>query len=141
MLAVLEPMYYYESSKSNIFPTYPGIYFQAGLQSILETPNSNLKGLSFDLRDPDDFKTSRLTAYTVFRLGWNYLEDPRQIVEDFCSMNFGVDAAEGMADIFMLSPVAYKYGLFIEPVAYGEFNSLPHIRVGTFPAQGYRHVM
>jgi hypothetical protein len=42
-----------------------------------------------------------------------------------------------MADIYMLSPVVYKYGLFIEPVAYGEFNSLPHIRVGTFPAQGY----
>ncbi len=137
MLAVLEPMNYYESSKSNIFPTYPGLYFQAGLQSILEVPNSNLKGVSFDLYAPDDFRTSRLTAYTVFRLGWNYMEDPLQIAEDFCSIYFGVDAAKGMADIYMLSPVAYKYGLFIEPVAYGEFNSLPHIRVGTFPAQGY----
>ncbi len=137
MLAVLEPMNYYESSKSNIFPTYPGIYFQAGLQSVLEVPNSNLKGLSFDLYAPEDFRTPRLTAYTVFRLGWDYLEDPRQIAEDFCAIYFGPDAAEGMAEIYMLSPVAYKYGLFIEPVAYGEFNSLPHIRVGTFPAQGY----
>ncbi|MCK5704017.1 MAG: hypothetical protein KAI29_22830, partial [Cyclobacteriaceae bacterium] len=137
MLAVLEPMNYYESSKSNIFPTYPGPYFQAGLQSVLEVPNSNLKGLSFDLYAPDDFKTYRLTAYTLFRLGWNYLEDPEQIAEDFCAIYFGPDAAKGMADIYMLSPVAYKYGLFIEPVAYGEFNSLPHIRVGVFPAQGY----
>jgi len=137
MLAVLEPMNYYEASKSNIFPTYPGIYFQAGLESVLEEPNSNLKGLSFDLYAAEDHKTSRLTAYTVFRLGWNYLEDPRQIAEDFCSIYFGPQAAMAMADIYMLSPVVYKYGLFIEPVAYGEFNSLPHIRVGTFPAQGY----
>ena len=137
MLAVLEPMNYYESSKSNIFPTYPGTYFQGGLQSVLEGPNSNLKGLSFDLYAAEDHKTPRLTAYTVFRLGWNYLEDPRQIAEDFCSIYFGLQAAKGMADIYLLSPVAYKYGLFIEPVAYGEFNSLPHIRVGTFPAQGY----
>ena len=137
MLAVLEPMNYYEASKSNIFPTYPGIYFQAGLQSVLEGQNSNLKGVSFDLYPAEDHRTPRLTAYTVFRLGWNYLEDPRQIAEDFCSIYFGPEAAKGMAEIYMLSPVAYKYGLFIEPVAYGEFNSLPHIRVGTFPAQGY----
>ncbi len=137
MLAVLEPMNYYESSKSNIFPTYPGIYFQAGLQSVLEVPNSNLKGLSFDLYKPEDFRTPRLTAYTVFRLGWDYMEDPLQIAEDFCAIFFGPEVAKDMAKIYMLSPVAYKYGLFIEPVAYGEFNSLPHIRVGTFPAQGY----
>jgi hypothetical protein len=137
MLAVLEPMNYYEASKSNIFPTYPGIYFQAGLQSVLEVPNSNLKGLSFDLYAAEDHKTSHLTAYTVFRLGWNFMEDPRQIAEDFCAIYFGPEAAKAMADIYMLSPVAYKYGLFIEPVAYGEFNSLPHIRVGTFPGQGY----
>jgi len=27
--------------------------------------------------------------------------------------------------------------LYIEPVAYGKFNSFPHMRVGTFPAMGY----
>jgi len=137
MLAVLEPMNYYESSKSNIFPTYPGIYYQAGLESVLEVPNSNLKGLSCDLYGPENFRTPRLSAYTVFRLGWDYMEDPLQIAEDFCAIFFGPEAAKDMAKIYMLSPVAYKYGLFIEPVAYGEFNSLPHIRVGTFPAQGY----
>ena len=137
MMAVLEPMNYYEATSSNIFPTYPGIYFQAGLQSILEVKNSNLKGASFDFRTADDHRTFNLTAYTVYRLEWNYLEDPLQIATDFCSIYFGENVAEKMAEIYMLSPAAYKYGLFIEPVAYGHFNSLPHIRVGTFPAQGY----
>jgi len=96
MLVVLEPMNYHESSRSNIFPTFPGQYFQAGLQSILDVKHSNLKGASFDLHAVDDFKTSSVTAYTVFRLEWDYHGD-----------------------------------------LYGRFNSLPHIRVGTFPAQGY----
>jgi hypothetical protein len=137
MLAVLEPMNYYESSKSNLFATYPGQYYQAGLQTILEHQNSNLMGVSFDLHPGYDYNTYGLTAYTVFRLEWNYLENPRTIAEDFCSIHFGRKKATKMADIYLLSPAAYKYGLFIEPVAYGEFNSLPHIRVGTFPAQGY----
>ena len=137
MLAVLEPMNYYESSKSNLFPTYPGQYFQAGLQSILEIENSNLKGVSFDLRASDDYNTSNLTAYTVFRLSWDYIESPKDIARDFCAIHFGNEVADTMAEIYLLSPNAYKYGLFIEPVAYGEFNSLPHIRVGTFPVQGY----
>ncbi|NIA29874.1 MAG: hypothetical protein GWP06_08200 [Actinobacteria bacterium] len=140
MLAVLEPMNYYESSKSDLFPTFPGQYFQAGLQSILEVTNSNLKGLSFDLRSPDDYKTGNLTAYTVFRLGWDYLENPKEIAADFCAIHFGRAASKGMAEIYLLSPIAYKYGLFIEPVAYGNFNSLPQIRVGTFPAQGYPRI-
>jgi hypothetical protein len=137
MLAVLEPMNYYESSKSNLFPTYPGQYFQAGLQSVLDIENSTLKGASFDLHPIDDHNTYTLTAYTVFRLSWDYLESPKDIARDFCSIHFGREVANEMADIYLLSPNAYKYGLFIEPVAYGEFNSLPHIRVGTFPAQGY----
>ncbi|NOY57651.1 MAG: hypothetical protein GXO75_01785 [Calditrichaeota bacterium] len=137
MLAVLEPMNYYESAKSDLFPTFPGRYFQAGLQSILEKPNSNLKGASFDLGSADDYNTRSLTAYTVFRLEWDYTENPFDIARDFCSIHFGRAAARGMAEIYLLSPVAYKYGLFIEPVAYGDFNSLPQIRVGTFPAQGY----
>jgi dsDNA-binding SOS-regulon protein len=59
-----------------------------------------------------------------------------RIAEDFASIHFGRAAGKEMGEIFLLSPVAYKYGLHIEPVAYGTFNSLPHIRVGTFPAQG-----
>jgi hypothetical protein len=42
-----------------------------------------------------------------------------------------------MAEIYLLSPVAYKYGLHIEPVSYGQYNSFIHMRVGTFPAEGY----
>jgi len=137
MLSVLEPMNYYESSKANLFATYPGSYFQAGLQSILEVEGSNLHGGSFDLYATEDHNTSSLTAYTVFRLGWDYRETPQQIAEDFCAIHFGREVAKEMAEIYLLSPVAYKYGLAIEPVAYGEFNSLPQIRVGTFPAQGY----
>jgi len=137
MLTVLEPMNYYEASKSNIFPTYPGPYYQAGLQMVLEDEKCNLRGASFDLYPAEDFRTAALTAYTAYRLGWNHLEDPRQIAEDFCAIHFGQAAARQMAEIYLLSPVAYKYGLFIEPVAYGHFNSLPHIRVGTFPAMGY----
>ncbi|VAX27508.1 hypothetical protein MNBD_IGNAVI01-1397 [hydrothermal vent metagenome] len=140
MLVVMESMNYYESSKSNIFPTFPGYYFQSGLRSDIEVPNSNLKGLSFDMLPTDDYKSKSLTSYTVFRLGWNYLEDPEEIVRDFCSIHFGRTASDGMAEIYSLSPVAYKYGLFIEPVAYGGFNSLPQIRVGTFPALGYPHI-
>lgn len=140
MLAVMESMNYYESSKSNIFPTFPGQYFQAGLQSVIEAPNSNLKGLSFDLLPTDDHNSKNLTSYTVFRLGWNYLEDPYEIANDFCSIYFGTSASKGMAEIYMLSPTAYKYGLFIEPITYGAFNSLPQIRVGTFPAQGYPQI-
>jgi len=137
MLAVMEPMNYHEGSSSNIFPTFPGQYFQAGLQSILGVPNSNLQGVSFDLYAADDFGTANLTAYTVFRLSWDYREDIKDIARDFAAIHFGTAAARGMAEICLLSPVAYKYGLYIEPVAYGQFNSLPHIRVGTFPAQGF----
>jgi hypothetical protein len=143
MLAVLEPMNYYESSKSNLFPTFPGQYYQAGLQWILETENSNLKGCSFDLPGlsaafpKDDFRTASLTAYTGFRLQWDYRTDPAQIAEDFCAIHFGREAALQMAEIYLLSATAYKYGLFIEPVAYGEFNSMPHLRVGEFTVQGY----
>jgi hypothetical protein len=42
-----------------------------------------------------------------------------------------------MSEILLLSPVAYKYGLYIEPFAYGEFSSLAHIRTGRFIAEGY----
>ena len=48
-----------------------------------------------------------------------------------------IESAEGMAEIYLLSPSAYKYGLHIEPISYGKFNSFIHMRVGTFPAEGY----
>ena len=68
---------------------------------------------------------------------WDHHENIEQIARDFAAMHFGRDAADGMAQIYLKTPIAYKYGLYIEPVAYGEFNSLPHMRVGMFIADGY----
>ena len=137
-MVVCETMDYHAGG--TIFPTYPGAYFQAGLQTMLDVPDSNLKGLSLDMPGADDWHTRTLTAYTVSRLAWDCHEDPRVIAEDFAAIHFGPAAAEGMAELLMLSPIAYKYGLYIEPAAYGEFNSLPHIRVGQFIAQGYNRI-
>ena len=41
-----------------------------------------------------------------------------------------------MAEIYLMSPNAYKYGIYIEPVSYGDFRSLPHLRLTTFPTKG-----
>ncbi len=135
MMAVFETMDYHGGA--NVFPTYPGIYFQAGLESILGAGGSNLKGASLDMPAKEGWDTRSLTAYTVARLTWNHREDPKDIAADYCAIHFGKPLAESMAEICLLSPVAYKYGLYIEPVAYGAFSSLPHIRVGTFVAEGY----
>ncbi len=137
-MVVCETMDYHGGG--GVFPTYPGAYFQAGLEYMLDTGNSNLKGLSLDVPSQDDWQTRSLTAYTVSRLAWDHHTDPREIAEDFAAIHFGQPAAKGMADLYLLSPVAYKYGLYIEPVAYGQFNALPHIRVGQFVVQGYSRI-
>ncbi len=135
MMVVFETMDYHAGG--DLFPTYPGPYFQAGLQWMLDGDSSNLKGCSLDLPSADGWDTRNLTAYTVSRLSWDHHEDVHRIAEDFASIYFGQPAAQGMARIFLQTPAAYKYGLYIEPVAYGEFNSLPQIRVGMFIADGY----
>ncbi|MFB3787763.1 MAG: hypothetical protein ACE15F_15495 [bacterium] len=135
MMVVFETMDYHAGG--DLFPVYPGPYFQAGLQLMLDREASNLKGCSLDLPEQDGWDTRTLTAYTVSRLSWDHHDDVERIAGDFASMYFGSPAAPGMARILMQSPAAYKYGLYIEPVAYGEFNSLPHIRVGMFIADGY----
>ena len=134
-MVVCETMDYHAGG--NLFPTFPGFYFQAGLETMLDVRNSNLKGASLDVPSDDDWHTRSLTAYTVARLAWDHHDDARAIAEDFAAIHFGQAAAKGMAELLALSPMAYKYGLYIEPAAYGEFNSLPHIRVGQFVANGY----
>ncbi|MCC6488309.1 MAG: hypothetical protein IT364_12495 [Candidatus Hydrogenedentes bacterium] len=134
-MVVCETMDYHGGE--GFFPTYPGAYFQAGLETMLDVPHSNLSGLSLDLPASDDWQTRSLTAYTVSRLAWDYHEDVREIARDFASIHFGPKAAEGMGDLLLRSASAYKYGLYIEPTVYGEFSSLPLIRVGQFNAQGY----
>jgi len=137
-LVGFETMNYYEGSESHIFPTFPGQYFQAGLQTITRSTDHNVKGsgyLAGALQDGWD--TRNLTAYVLYRLSWDIDENIRQIAKDFCAIHFGVAAAEKMAEIYLLSPVAYQYGLHIEPVSYGKFNSFVHMRVGVFPVMGY----
>ncbi len=135
MMVVCETMDYHGGA--NLFPTYPGNYFQAGFDSMLSVRKSNLKGASLDMPSAEGWDTRSLTAYTVARLTWDHKENPGDIVEDYCAIYFGEPLARAMAEICMLSPVAYKYGLYIEPVTYGAFSSLPHIRVGRFIAEGY----
>ncbi len=138
MMVVFEQMDYHAGG--NVFPVFPGQYFQGGLKTYMEVENPNLKGASLDLPSNSGWDSRCMTAYTVSRLEWDINEDVRQIAEDFAAIHFGQKAAKGMASLFLLSPVAYKYGLYIEPVAYGEFNSLPHIRVGMFVAEGYPRI-
>jgi hypothetical protein len=134
-MVVCETMDYHAGG--HVFPTYPGAYFQAGLRTMLDVENSNLKGMSLDMPAREDWHTRSLTAYTLSRLAWDLDDGVRRIARDFAAIHFGAAAADDMANLLVMSPVAYKYGLYIEPVTYGQFSSLPHIRVGQFIADGY----
>ncbi len=137
-MIICETMDYHAGGK--LFPTFPGTYFQSGLKSMLDVESSTLKGISLDMASEDDWQTRSLTAYTVSRLSWDHHENVRDIAKDFSAIHFGQSAAADVAELLLMSPVAYAYGLYIEPVAYGEFNSLPHIRVGQFVAHGYTSI-
>ncbi|GMV93927.1 MAG: hypothetical protein AMXMBFR82_37050 [Candidatus Hydrogenedentota bacterium] len=137
-LVCFETMNYYESGRAHIFPTFSAAYFQAGLQTFLMPENPNLVGAaSLAGTNVDGWDTRSAHTYILYRLTWDPDESIEQIAEDFCAMHFGRDAAKDMARIYLLTPSAYKYGLHIEPVSYGQFNSFIHMRVGTFPAEGY----
>jgi hypothetical protein len=136
MMVVCESMDYHDAG-GNFFLSYPGRYFQAGLEWILGGGRSNLKGGSLDLPSKEGWDTRSLTAYTLTRMFWNPREDPEKIARDFSSIFLGEEIGDRISEILLLSPVAYKYGLYIEPFAYGEFSSLAHIRTGRFIAEGY----
>lgn len=136
-VVVFETMNYYESSRARLFPTFSGEYYQSGLRTFLQPPNSNVRGIgAIAGMRMDDWSTTGAYAYVLYRLQWDPHEDMQVIARDFCSIHFGPELAEEMAEIFLLSPNAYKYGLHIEPISYGQFNSFLHMRVGTFPEQG-----
>jgi hypothetical protein len=137
MVVLLSTLDYHGHSGVNICPTFPGQYFQGGLKTILIPKNTNLKGVHFGVPGIEGWNTGSLTAYTVFRLAWNPNEDVKTVARDFASIHFDKDAAEYLADILLLSPNAYKYGIYIEPVAHGDFRSLPHLRLTTFPVKGF----
>ena len=135
-VAEFEPMTYHEAGQS-LFPSYPGEYFQDGIQTILSADNSNLRGYRFNCPSPDGWSSYQSTAYALFRLGWNPFENIETITRDFAAIHFGPKAAKIMAEIYMLSARAYKYGIYIEPVAYGQFSSLLHLRNNNFLAKGF----
>lgn len=141
-IVLFETMNYYEGGKSNIFPTFSGQYFQRGLQTFLMPERSNLKGAAAlaGIRGGESWGTRSAYSYVLYRLMWNPDDDMEQIARDFCSIQFGPKAAGGMAELYLLSPRAYQYGLNIEPISYGQFNSHYHMRVGEFPVQGYPNI-
>ena len=140
-LVAFETMNYYEGGSSNIFPTFSGQYFQGGLQTFLSPENSNVRGAGF-LVNPSQkgWDTRSAYSYVLYRLSWDPNEDINQIAEDFAAINFGNNAAKTMAEIYLMTPVAYKYGLHIEPISYGRFNSFIHMRVNVFPGMGYPQI-
>ncbi|NLN92310.1 MAG: hypothetical protein GX130_03240 [Candidatus Hydrogenedens sp.] len=137
-LVLFETMNYYEGGISKLFPTFSGQYFQRGLQRFLAPEDSNVEGIGL-LAGPmrDGWGTVNAYSYVLYRLTWDLNESMEQIARDFASIYFGPAAAESMAAVYLASPAAYKYGLHIEPISYGQFNSFPHMRVNTFPAEGY----
>ncbi|NQU52091.1 MAG: hypothetical protein HQ522_06085, partial [Bacteroidetes bacterium] len=136
-----ETMNYYEGGKTNIFPTCAGNYYQAGIQFVLSNENTNMLGTAFRSAPQNfSFNTHSITPYMLSRLSWDPNEYIHKIVSDFCSINFGTETADEMADIYLMSAQAYKYGLHIEPVSYGQYNSFIHMRVGTFPSMGYPRI-
>jgi hypothetical protein len=137
-IVCFETMNYYESGRAHLFPTFSGQYFQAGLQTLLLPEKNNLSGAAgLAGTDENRWDTRGAYAYVLYRLMWDPDEEIEAIARDFCAIHFGRDAANDMAAIYLMSPAAYKYGLHIEPVSYGQFNSFIHMRVGTFPAEGY----
>lgn len=137
-VVLFETMNYYESNSSHLFPTFSGQYFQRGLQTLLAEPHTNIRGAAALAHlERTDWGTSSAYGYVLYRLMWDPNESMEEIARDFCAIHFGREIAKEMAEIYLLSPVAYQYGLHIEPISYGQFNSLLHLRVGTFPADGY----
>jgi hypothetical protein len=137
-VVLFETMNYYEGGGTPLFPTFSGEYFQNGLQTFLLPDKSNVRGAAMLAGvNADGWDTTSAYVYVLYRLMWNPYEDMDAIARDFCSIHFGPEAAEAMAKVYLASPHAYKYGLHIEPVSYGQYNSLIHLRVGTFPVEGY----
>ena len=137
-VVLFEAMNYYEGGKTPLFPTFSGDYFQRGLQTFLLPHDSNVRGISMLASIPgDSWGTRDAYAYVLYRLMWEPYADMDEIARDFCAIHFGPEVAGGMATIYQQSAHAYKYGLHIEPISYGQYNSFYHMRVGVFPVEGY----
>ncbi len=137
MVVLLSTLDYHAHAGVSIFPSFPGPYYKGGMDQILEPSDNNLRGSHYGAPKGKNFDTVNVTAYTAFRLSWNPNEDIRDIARDFASIHFGPKASEKMAEILMLSPIAYKDGIYIKPVAENIVgNTLLHLRLTTFPVHG-----
>lgn len=136
MIVLLSPLNYHGNNNCGILPTFPGTYYQGGLKTYLSVENSNCKGADFGSQPNDGWDTWTLTAYTVYRLTWEPGMDVKEIARDFAAIYFGREAADDLAELLMLTPRIYKYGMYIAPAAHGQFASLTHLRLTTFPVKG-----
>ena len=136
MIVLLAPLNYHANNNCGILPTFPGTYFQGGLKTYLSVENSNCVGADFGVRSKEGWDTYGLTAYTSSRLTWEPNMDVKEIAHDFASIYFGKEAADDIAEVLMLTPRIYKYGMYIAPAAHGQFASLTHLRLTTFPKKG-----
>jgi len=136
MIVLLSPLNYHGNNNCGILPTFPGTYYQGGLKTYLSVENSNCKGADFGLQPKEAWDTWSLTAYTVYRLTWEPDMDVAEIAHDFAAIYFGKEAADDLAEVVMLTPRIYKYGMYIAPAAHGQFASLTHLRLTTFPVKG-----
>ena len=136
MIVLLSPLNYHGNNNCGILPTFPGTYYQGGLKTYLSVENSNCKGADFGLQPKEAWDTWSLTAYTVYRLTWEPDMNVREIAHDFAAIYFGKETADDLAEVLMLTPKIYKYGMYIAPAAHGQFASLTHLRLTNFPAKG-----
>ena len=138
MLALLASQDYHDSGRVNVFPSFSGEYQQGGLLRILADPDTNLRGVHFNLKPESGWDTTTLTAYGAFRFAWEPDVDLRTVAEDFAAIYFGREAAPTIAEMLLLSYRAYEDGIYIKPVAEGlTWNTLPHLRLTTFQVEGY----
>lgn len=141
MVVLLATLDYHAHRGIPVFPSFPGEYHQGGLRLVLGQSDSNLVGGQFLVPESDDWNVQNLTGYTLFRLAWNPQEDLRDIARDYASLTLGPKAAEEMVEAILLSQTAYKDGIYIKPVAeLIQGNTLPHLRIGTFPVQGFPEI-
>ena len=141
MIVLLSRLDYHASGGVNVFPSFPGQYYQGGLGVILANDKSNVKGAHFNVTGASSWDTGALTGYVAFRLAWEPDLDLRTIAEDFAAIHLGRDVAPEMAEILLLSHQAYKDGIYVKPVAESlSWNTLPHLRCTIFDAKAYPFV-
>lgn len=141
MVALLSTLDYHAAPGVPVFPSFPGAYHQGGLRQVLAHENSNLRGVHFAAPARDAWDTATVTAYLAARLAWDPDEPLETIAEDFAAIHAGRDVAPILAEILLLSQTAYKDGIYVKPVAESiSGNTLPHLRLTTFPVQGLPEV-